>query len=394
MRIFAVTYTYNDAALVNALLGEIRRWTVKPDAILVVDDGSATPFLPGAGVSAGAGGPAPQILRLEPNQGPARAKRAGLAAAAAADAEVILSLDADIRPHPEWLATAMPRLADPAVGLVGAEFAHGLSGDSLSRYLRAFFTPAPEDKVAPFLGAGLWLLRRDIWDGLGGFADFDQSTHEDLYFCRKIAAAGLRMWSVNSKPVRQIRRLHRRSYVRREMAYLGQAVRKMAQNCGLQNALSPLTQQASARIRQILERDEAEFLYLEIFKYAAALAWLRANSPPPLDQNADCLLSACLESLGAYPNTLALLGEDLAAIGLPQELSATMVIPLEASPLPEAHRLHPLLLKLEWHGVKVLAREDQTMPFNAHYLSPPHLSLDDIWDRVPAGNNFSLKSPA
>lgn len=379
MRIFAVTYTYNDAALVDALLGVIRRWTVKPDAILVVDDGSAIPYTPAP--DALEGELIPQVLRLEPNQGPGRAKRAGLAAAAASGAEVILSLDADIRPHPGWLAMALPCLADPAVGLVGAEFAHGLDGDSLSRYLRVFFTPPPEDKAAPFLGAGLWLLRRDVWDDLGGFGDFDQTTHEDLYFCRKLAAAGLAMWSVNSKPVRQIRRLHRCAYVRREMAYLGLAVRKWAKTHGLENALRPLAQQASARVRQILEQGEAEFLYLEIFKYAATLAWLRANAPTPANQNAAAqdLLAGCLGGLAAYPNTLALLREDLASIGLPQEPASTPPppIPLAASPLPEAHRLHPLLLKLEWHGVRALAREDRDMPFDAHYLSPPHLSLDD-----------------
>lgn len=376
MRIFAVTYTYNDATLVNALLGEIRRWTVRPDAVLVVDDGSATPYAPDA--AAPAGGPAPRILRLESNQGPGRAKRAGLAAAADGGADVILSLDADIRPHPDWLATALPRLADPGVGLVGAEFAHGLSADSLSRYLRAFFTPAAEDKAAPFLGAGLWLLRRDVWDNLGGFGDFDRTTHEDLYFCRKIAVAGLAMWSVNSKPVRQIRRLHRCAYVRREMAYLGLAIRKWAETHGLENALRPLAEQASARMGQILEQGAAEFLYLEIFRYTATLAWLGANAPAPADRDtaARDLSAACLGGLAAYPNTLALLHGDLAAIGLPQTRSAITAIPLAASPLPEARRLHPLLLKLEWHGARALAREDRTVPFDTHYLSPPHLSLD------------------
>ena len=370
MRIFAITYTYNDATLVNALLGEIRRWTVKPDVVLVVDDGSATPYAPDA--DAPAGGPLPQILRLEPNQGPGRAKRAGLTAAAAAGAEVILSLDADIRPHPDWLATALPRLADPAVGLVGAEFAHGLSGDSLSRYLRTFFTPAPEDKTVPFLGAGLWLLRRDIWDGLDGFGDFEQITHEDLYLCRKIAAAGLTMWSVNSKPVRQIRRLHRCAYVRREMAYLGLAIRKWAETHGLENALRPLAEQASARMEQILEQGEAEFLYLEIFRYTATLAWLRANAPAPADRNTTArdLLAACLGGLAAYPNTLALLCADLAAIGLPQGLCRIIPAALAAVPWLEAERLHPLLLKLEMHGVREFAREEREMPFDGHYLAP------------------------
>ena len=40
MRIFAVTYTYNDAALASALLSNMLRWPVRPAAVLVVDDGS------------------------------------------------------------------------------------------------------------------------------------------------------------------------------------------------------------------------------------------------------------------------------------------------------------------------------------------------------------------
>ena len=387
MRIFAVTYTYNDAALVDALLGEMLRWPLKPSDILVVDDGSTPPYAPGAKPPRGAGGLVPQILRLAPNQGPARAKRAGLRAAAQSGAEVILSLDADIRPHPDWLSVALPYLARPGTGLVGAAFAHGLGGDSLSRYLRAFFTPAAEDKEAPFLGAGLWLMRGDVWAALGGLDDFDQATHEDLYFCRKLTAAGLKMWAVNSRPVRQIRRLHRCAYFRREVAYLGRAVRTRAQNRGLENALQPLEQQASARLRYILERGEAEFLYLEIFKYAAMLAWLRANpggapgqdtadggvsGPNALGQGvaAGELLFRCLGGLVAYPNTLALLCADLAAIGLPQGLCRIIPAALAAVPWLEAERLHPLLLKLEMHGVREFAREEREMPFDGHYLAP------------------------
>ena len=391
MRIFAVTYTYNDAALVNALLGEILRWPLKPSDILVVDDGSTPPYVPEVRLQGGEGGLVPQILRLESNQGPARAKRAGLRVAAQSGAEVILSLDADIRPHPDWLSAALPYLTRSDTGLVGAAFAHGLGGDSLSRYLRVYFTPAAEDKETPFLGAGLWLLRGDVWKDLGGLEDFDQATHEDLYFCRKLTAAGLKMWGVNSKPVRQIRRLHRCAHVRREMAYLGLAIRKMAQSHGLKNALQPLAQQASARLRHILERGEAEFLYLEIFKYAAMLAWLRANpggvagqsmvgqdtaDPGAVGQGAAELLTNCLGGLAAYPSTLALLCADLAAIGLPQEASRIIPVPLVAMPMSEAGRLHPLLLKLEVYGVRELAREERDMPFDAHYLTPPHLSLD------------------
>lgn len=377
MRVFAVTYTYNDATLANALLADLPRWSTRPDIVLVVDDGSAPPYAPPSELRTALNGTSLQVLRLDPNQGPAGAKRAGLNAAAASGAEVILSLDADIRPHPTWLATALPYLADPGIGLVGAEFAHGLSGDILSRYLRAFFTPPARDNAVPFLRAGLWLMRRDTWLDMDGFGDFVQTTHEDLYFCLKIAAAGLRMQAVNSKPVSQVRRLHRCAHMRREMAYLGRAINKMTQNHGLEKALLPLTQQASLRLRRILEQGEAEFLYLEIFKYAALLAWLQNNSATASERARMIkgLLSICLNGLTAYPNTLALLREDLAAVGLPQDQPCPGPLSILPSPLPGPEELHPLLLKLEFHGVKQLNQEERSISFDAHYLTPPDLSL-------------------
>ncbi len=381
MHIFAVTYTYNDTALVNDLLDEISRWPIRPRTILVVDDGSDPSYAPDPAAHVAASDIALKSLRLAPNQGPARAKRAGLQAAAASGAEVILSLDADIRPHPAWLSAALPFLADPGIGLVGASFAPGPGNDSLSRYLRAFFTPAPIDQAVPFLGAGLWLLRRDVWLGLDGFADFAQPTHEDLYFCRKLAAAGLRMQAVNSKPVLQIRRLQRHAYVRREIAYIGQGARSAAHRQGLEKALLlPLVQQSLPRLQHILEQEDAEFLYLEIFKYAALLAWLRDNSANSPDQagKAANLLAGCLEGLAAYPNTLALLREDLAAIGLAQGPSRAGLMPLESALVFGVEQLRPLFLKLEMHGVNALNQEQQAMPFDAHYLTPHHLSSGHI----------------
>ena len=384
MRVFAVTYTYNDTPLADALLGDMLRWSIRPSTVLVVDDGSTPAYaLPPKGAAA-----APdldlRLLRLEPNQGPALAKRAGLDAAAASGADVILSLDADIRPHPAWLAAALPYLADPALGLVGAEIAHGLGGDSLSRYLRALFTPSPEDKAVPFLKAGLWLLRRNVWQDTRGFDDFMRPTHEDLYFCRKLAALGLRMQAVNSRPVSQVRRLHRQAYMRREIAYLGFAIHKMAHKEGLESALLPLAQQAAARLRHIVRHGEAEFLYLEIFKHAALLAWLHTHSAatPPNAHMAKGLLTACLQGLAPYPNTLALLCQDLAAIDLP--VSPLPVSPQPGgqapqdtpSPLPGPEHLAPLLLKLEIYGVRKLNAEQSSVAFDPHYLTPASFAVD------------------
>ncbi len=376
MRIFAVTYTYNDAALLDALLGEMARWSVRPHALLVVDDASTPAYAFSSEVRSALAGLELNILRLATNAGPVGAKRAGMDAAAISGAEVILSLDADIRPHRDWLSRALPRLADPDVGLVGARFAPGPGEDSLSRYLRVFFTPPPSDEAIPFLGAGLWLLRRDTWLAVGGFGDFNEKSHEDLYFCLKLRAAKLRMLAVNSKPVRQARSLRRLDYLRRELAYLGPGFRKSAAGKGLAVALRPLIEQAAKRLDLIVKNGDADLLYLEIIKYAAFLARLQADSSGgPNASFAQELLTGGFRSLQAYPNILALLRQDLSALGfaaLLSEIFAYVAYSVFASsPLPFLGLEYPrdLLLKLELRGVRNINREDRELTFDKHYLS-------------------------
>jgi len=40
------TFTYNDGRLAADLLRHVQSWTVRPDAIVVTDDGSTPPFAP------------------------------------------------------------------------------------------------------------------------------------------------------------------------------------------------------------------------------------------------------------------------------------------------------------------------------------------------------------
>ncbi len=386
MRIFAVTYTYNDAALLDALLAELARWSVRPHALLAVDDASASPYVFPSKAESALAGLELNVLRLAANAGPVGAKRAGMDAAAASGAEVILSLDADIRPQRDWLARALPYLADPGIGLVGARFAPGPGEDSLSRYLRAFFTPPPLDEETPFLGAGLWLIRRDTWLSVGGFGDFNEKTHEDLYFCLKLHAAKLRMLAVNSKPVCQARVLRRLDYLRRELAYLGPGFRKSAEDKGLAAALRPLVEQAAKRLDLIAENGDADFLYLEIIKYAAFLARLQAE--PSGGQNAFLakeLLADGFRSLQAYPNIFALLRRDLSDLGfaalLPEISASAASDAFAARPVPFLGLEYPrkLLLKLELSGVRNLVQEDRKLAFDKHYLAaqagPPENSV-------------------
>lgn len=378
MRVCAVTYTHNDAELVDGLLPLLLRGPVGLERIVVVDDGSIPAYGFPENLLKGPGNVGLQLLRHERNQGPAAAKRSGLEAACASGADVILSLDADIRPHRQWLPRALPYLADPQLGLVGAEFEQGLGQDFLSGYLRELFPLERKDKAATFLGAGLWLMRAQVWRDLGGFGDFRQKSHEDLYFCRKLAASGLRLVAVNSLPVRQIRRLNRRAYARREIVYLGRAVLQTARKHSPSTALLPLEYLSGQRLEKIDRMDNEVFLYLEMFLYCSFLAWLAGAAGP--GSAAAALASEKLTQyravLSGYPNISALLGQDLAALGfapgLPDEAGIPGPSGLFPAPLNRipAARLNSLLLKLEMHGVGALNQEDFKQVFSAHYLTP------------------------
>lgn len=90
------TYTYNDTPFVNDLLKHIPSWTCLPDKIVIVDDGSQSPFsladietiLP------------IEIIRSENNQGIPTTKSRGISSATT---DYIFSIDCDTRVSPNYL---------------------------------------------------------------------------------------------------------------------------------------------------------------------------------------------------------------------------------------------------------------------------------------------------
>ncbi|MHC1713865.1 MAG: glycosyltransferase family 2 protein [Solidesulfovibrio sp.] len=207
-----VTYTYDDHELAAGLLASIAGWDCQPREICVVDDGSGRPFLPPDGQ------PAPKVIRLSPNRGPAMAKATGLGAATQ---RFLLSLDADIRLSPDWVTCCLPLAANPEVGLVGSPILTDAGEGLLADYQRLRFSHlvgfTGEAKVVP---AGVWLLRREVWRD-HGFAEYDQTMHEDDYFCQKLRQAGLKLCVNSEVTARQVRRLSRHTMVRRGWTWQG-----------------------------------------------------------------------------------------------------------------------------------------------------------------------------
>jgi len=129
--------------------------------VLLVDDGSTDP----ATLAVLDRQPAHSRLRVlrTANQGVARARNAGIAAAKGA---YILPLDADDRIHPEYLTQAVAVLdTRPEVGFVGCHYR--LFGDYQSAYTPAQYQ-LPDlliENVIPIAS----LFRRTAWEQVGGF---------------------------------------------------------------------------------------------------------------------------------------------------------------------------------------------------------------------------------
>ena len=296
-----VTYTYNDHALAAGLLAEAASWEGAPRECVVVDDGSAVPFVAPDTVLT------PRVLRLSPNQGPARAKAAGLGAAGS---RFVLSLDADIRLPPDWLVRCLPEATRPEVGIVATPIVNDAGTGLLADYQKLRYSLAEgfsgEAQVAP---AGVWLLRREVWQR-HGFHDYAGRLHEDVHFSRTLRAAGLSLRVLPGPPARQIRRLSRTTMVRRGWTWQGPEFLEAAKA----NPVDPANALLVAVGRR-MERHRAvnpAFFYYDCLYLAHALADILGQAGYVADAAA---LPAVLAGVLPEPRAGAYLLADLARLG-------------------------------------------------------------------------------
>ncbi len=323
-----VTYTYNDHDLVAGLLASMADWDFLPKEVIVVDDGSDAPFvLPD-------GAPSARVLRLDANQGPAMAKIAGLKAGGG---RFLLSLDADIRLPPDWATRCLPVAAAPEVGLVATPILDDAGLGLLADYQCLRFSlqlAGPESpKVLP---AGLWLMRREVWRKFG-FGEYRQRLHEDVYFSGKLRRVGLALRLLPEPVARQVRRLSRRTMVRRGWTWQGGEYLEAAarDETGAVNAFL-----VAMRVR-ILRHQVADrrFAYYDYLYLAHALDGLLRAAGRPESQRRG--LAALLAEALPGRELGAVFGADMAALGCPP-LAAPSDSFLEAvaagarSVLPEA----------------------------------------------------------
>lgn len=336
MLLVMVTYTHNDAELLNGLLASINRWSIKPAHIFIIDDASSCPYaLPeelkqgfggSAALSAQATGsfeerkslPGLDIIRPGKHLGPAQAKSFGIDLAFDAGAEAVLSIDSDVRLPKHWLKEALKISGEKTVGLVGSDLEHGLAGDVLSDYLREFESVPHGIVETQFLGAGVWLLRKDVWRSSGGLAEHSQYTHEDLYFCNVLKNLGYSLVAHNEPPAAQVRRLRARSHFNRQLCYLGFAMLGVSKSKGVDAALSLVAEQAAARLERSAALNKPAFFYIELLWMSSLLFYLASRGATGENPGHACkdVGNELRALLTGYPEIKKLLQEDLSGMHL------------------------------------------------------------------------------
>lgn len=186
--------THGRPRQVRACLEALASQTLdEPWEVVVVDDGSPEPLLPGdCGLPAGRGW---RIIR-QANAGPSAARNRGVREAQGA---FVAFTDDDCRPEPAWLETLLRAARGRPGSLVGGTTYNGLSGQLFASTSQLIvdlvyehFNANPDD--AYFLASNNVLCpRRDFLD-VGGFdAVYPRAGAEDRDFCDR--------WRTTHRPI-------------------------------------------------------------------------------------------------------------------------------------------------------------------------------------------------
>lgn len=315
------TYTYNDPELVTGLLDAVKHWGFEPEEIVVVDDGSHTPYDP------------PHCpfyvrsLRLPQNRGPAAAKHTGISACFS---PFVLALDCDIRLAENWMPLVRPLMDRPDVAVAGGLLHTGSGNDLVSRYARHFQECDVED-VHPstpgpvgFVPGGAWLVRSKAWEDVGGLAGFQARQGADSELCRRFLDKGHELWLHPEATATKVRRMSRNAIVRRRWTTMERQVKRLyADKHSLIKALDAVREAVASRLQAALDAGEHMFAYLELlFSAHAALDLLdygcgTGRYPAEgRDSRVQGLMACLADYLADYPSLRALLTEDLARDGL------------------------------------------------------------------------------
>jgi glycosyltransferase involved in cell wall biosynthesis len=202
------TYTYNDKNLLLGLLQNIDTWTIQPDEIIIIDDGSDVPLtldVTKQNIN---------IVRIDSNMGLCNAKNIG---PNISTSKYIFSIDCDTRVNRDWLEKCLPHAAKPNVGIVGGVLTQNAGNDIVSKYLMHFGDNhnINIDGFVDFIPGNARLMRFDVWKHIGGLTGHTRKICEDRFLCIKMKAFGFKLYVEKLATAFQVRRLSRIAMVKR-----------------------------------------------------------------------------------------------------------------------------------------------------------------------------------
>lgn len=216
-RVAVVIPCRNDAGYLDACLAALAAQTHRPDVVIVVDNASTD-------ASAAVAHAYDAVLAYEPSIGIWPAVSRGYDAALE-HADIIARLDADSRPHPDWIARLVRAfVADPTLGVLtgGAEF---YGGTPIQNYLgERWYIGGGHYWIKKWLGIPLvfgsnFAMRTRVWERVRDQVDRGNARiHDDLDLTIRLRSSDgvrydpqLRM-PVSARPVQTVSGLSRRVF--------------------------------------------------------------------------------------------------------------------------------------------------------------------------------------
>lgn len=192
LKVSVVIPVRNEEASLPALLESLRRQTLPPAEVVIVDGGSTDGTVALARRLAAGDG---RVRVIEAGEAtPGRGRNVG---SAAASHEWLAFTDAGITLEPTWLE----RLTEVAVADPSLEVVHGnyepVAKTSFERWAALAYLPPKRPRPGGWMRGPVvpsTLLRREAWERVGGFPDLRAA--EDLIFLERLGAHGLKIgWS-------------------------------------------------------------------------------------------------------------------------------------------------------------------------------------------------------
>ena len=218
MKISVIIPARNEEQSILLLLDSLAGQTMKPSEIVITDAGSTDRT---AEIIEGYKTTMPIRLVRAAAALPGRARNL---AAAQATSEWLAFIDAGVQPEPDWLEElALPAMAGSAADadVIDADVVYGTYApvvNTLFKQCVAIATIAPPVEVAGKLVRSRSivsaLMKRSVWEQVGGFPENLRSA-EDLLFMNRIEAAGFRVaqapaalvhWQLQTTPWRTFKR--------------------------------------------------------------------------------------------------------------------------------------------------------------------------------------------